>query len=437
MKCGKGREEKARDIYLHTLTLLENAGQHQKMIRLAKKLSKNFPDDERIKNKLKSAVRMLIRESEKKTLNREYDGAREILEGLSEFNSDEFPVNIKLKEINDEEARFKEHEMKLKSASLPKKEEANELVVKFEKMAQGYIDKKDFDGAVETYITALKIAPSNTELRQKLHAVYMMIANQSSGAGDNVWEKIDKSPADKVEQAKQRVLAEKQEQIMKQEEERAIKLIEEERRIQEEYERKELEIIQTAAEELKKKLDEAQKKEKLKKEEIQRIMREQEAKKREMLERIKREAVEKWKKQKAEITGEKEGAEKPGAAADSGEEGPQHWDRLKRAFEMPDIGWANMRGPEEKNPAGQTKAEKPPAPAEPEKAPEPQPEPAQKNETKAVEENLDSLITTAYIYINQGMLKEAMYIYNKLAVKHSKHPEVKQMLKDISEKEKN
>jgi tetratricopeptide (TPR) repeat protein len=51
-------------------------------------------------------------------------------------------------------------------------------------------------------------------------------------------------------------------------------------------------------------------------------------------------------------------------------------------------------------------------------------------------ENLDSVITTAYIYINQGQIKEALHIYNKIAEKFPDNPEVKHILEEITKRQK-
>jgi hypothetical protein len=271
---------------------------------MCKKIIKTFPDDSRLKNKLKTNLRLLIRDAERKTLQHEYKEAREIYEEIKDFESEEFPISARLKELSEEEEKYKAREKQLKEQNTPKTTTQNELIEKFEKMAQNYLDNEDYDGAVETYITALKLSPNNQDLRKKLHDVYKIIARKSEG--EQVWHKIDMSSSDKFEDAKKKAMEEHRMKIIQEEEERARRLLEEEARIQKEYEEKEMEIIQKAGEELKRKLEEAHKKEKLKEEEIQRIMKEQEAKKRELLEKIKKEAIEKWKKQKEAIQG-KEG----------------------------------------------------------------------------------------------------------------------------------
>lgn len=386
----------ALESYIIALNLFEQKEQYDKMVRLIKKLLKTFPDEERIKNKLKIALRSLIREAEKKAIQHEYSAAKEIYEYIKEFDCEEFPVNNKLKEITAEESIYLERMKKIEESKKAINQNNESLIAKFDKMAQNYIKNGDFDGAVETYITALKLDPNNTELRNKLHNVYLLIAQQS--AGQQVWEKIDKSPSEKLEEAKRKALEERQKQIMKEEEERARKLLEEEEKIQQELERKEMEIINAAAIELKQKLEEAQKKEKLKKEEIQRIMREQEQKKRELLEKAKKEAIEKWKKQRE--------AYQQQAIAKEEEQKSKLLENLSKAYEIPKIGAEDnlLNKKEEK-------------------------------EIEITNDNLDSFITTVYIYINQGQIKEALHIYNKLAEKFSDNPEVKNILHEITKRQ--
>lgn len=457
---------KALDAYIATMVILEKKEQSDKLIRLAKKVSKYFPDDPRVKNKIKSAVRLMMRDAERKTLNHDYSGAREIYEALKEFNSDEFPVNVKIKELNDEEIEYSERERKLKEAGKirPAAETQGGIVEKFEKMANNYISNGDYDGAVETYITALKLAPNNTELRQKLHSVYTMIAQKSSV--DRVWDKIDNSPKDRVEEAKRKAMEERMAKIMKEEEERARLMMEEEEKIQKEYEEMEAEIIKKAAVELKEKLEEAQKSEQLKEDEIQRIMKEQEAKKRDTLERLKQEAIEKFKKQKEAIQSavmkkkEEDTVSKAAAAAPSAArpepvfEPPKQQGELKedakqrmlanlrKAYEVPKIGEAEAGTPV---PELKTEAAKVQA-----KRQEALPVDQKKHDAELSDDigeggivnteiivnddTMDSLITTAFIYVNQGAMKEAMRIYNKLALKYPEHPEVKKILEEIKNK---
>ena len=464
-----GNPAKALDAYIATMVILEKKEQSDKLIRLSKKVSKNFPDDPRVKNKIKSAVRLMMRDAERKTLNHDYPGAREIYESLKEFNSDEFPVNVKIKELNDEEIEYVERERKLKEAGKikPASESQGGIVEKFEKMANNYINNGDFDGAVETYITALKLAPNNTELRQKLHNVYTMIAQKSSV--DRVWDKIENSPKDRVEEAKRKAMEERMAKIMKEEEERARLMMEEEEKIQKEYEEMEAEIIKKAAVELKEKLEEAQKTEMLKEEEIQRIMKEQENKKRDTLERLKQEAIEKFKKQKEAIQSavlkkkeedavSKAAASSPAAAppaapvqpafeppkqpAGLNDEAKQRMlANLRKAYEVPKIGEAETGTPvpELKSGAAKVEAKRQEAKAQ---AHKPEPELSDdigegaKVSTEIIvnDDTLDSLITTAFIYVNQGEMKEAMRIYNKVALKYSDHPEVKKLLEEIKNK---
>jgi len=435
-----GMQEKAAEAYLNTMNLYEKKGQTQKLIRLAKKTRRYFPEDSRIKTKITTVVRMLVRDAERKVMQKEYDEAREIYEGIEEFDSGEFPVKANLKELNEEEVKHKQREASLAQTKAQKPESAGDgLIDKFDKMAQNYLNNGDFDGAVETYITALKLSPNNEELREKLHDVYRIISQKSLGS--RVWDKINASPKDKIEEAKQKALEESRQKILVEEEKRARLLMEEEEKIQQEYEKAEAEIIQKAARELKQKLDEAQKKEKLKEEEIQRIMREQEAKKRELLEKIKREAVEKWKKQKTAIQGEEEGSTVPEPAPQPAAEPfkiqfkPQAekkqesiFDHLKKAYESPRIG-------EGKNIASAPVIKQ-------EKKDDGMIDDTGEVEAKPVEEDiivnddtLDSLITTAYIYINQGMIKDALRIYNKTSEKYPAHPEIKTILKEIEKKQ--
>jgi tetratricopeptide (TPR) repeat protein len=51
------------------------------------------------------------------------------------------------------------------------------------------------------------------------------------------------------------------------------------------------------------------------------------------------------------------------------------------------------------------------------------------------DETLDSLITMSYIYINQGLYKEAMRIYNKLSEKYPDNREVKGILEEITKRQ--
>jgi len=451
--------KKALEAYIDTMSTLERKGQNARTVKLAKKISRNFPDDNRVKNKLKNAMRLLMRDADRKSMHHEYQDARDILESIKEFSSEEYPVEFKLRQIEEEEKKYNERQERLQEKKPVKKEDSQqELIEKFDKMAQNYLNNGDFDGAVETYITALKLAPGNEDLRSKLHGVYVTIAQES--AGEKVWQKIDGSPKDKIAEAKQRALEERHAKIIKEEEERAKQLLSDEDKIQQEYEQKEQEIIQAAATELKHKLDEAQKKQKLKEEEIQRIMREQEAKKRELLEKIKREAVEKFKKQK----------EKAAAAAaaeksrDSGlrdqveEKKPEPpvaplppvqplpdlpeketsgatsklLENLRKTYQKPKIGeGADKPG------AKPIKIELPPNPAAPPSAPAAVPveaAPPEKDDVEVNEDTLDSLLTTAFIYVNQGLIKEALRIYNKVSEKYPDHPEAKQLITEITKK---
>lgn len=431
-----GNPGKALDAYMGTMTILEKKEQSDKLIRLAKKVLKNFPEDQRVKTKVKTAVRIMMRDAERKTLNHDYSEAREIYESLKEFNSDEFPVNVKIKELNDEEIEYNEREKKLKEAGKTRPaDNQGGIVEKFEKMANNYITNGDYDGAVETYITALKLAPNNNELRQKLHKVYTMIAQKSSV--DKVWDKIDNSPRDRMEEAKRKAMEERMAKIMKEEEERARLIIEEEEKIQKEYDEMEAEIIKKAAVELKEKLEQAQKSEQLKEEEIQRIMKEQEAKKRETLERLKQEAVEKFKKQKEAIQNavmkKKEeaaaasktspAAQEPSKPADEGAKS-RMLENLRKAYEVPKINEV-VAGTAATQTDHKQAAERDGAAGQGEKP---------GGEIIVNEDTLDSVITTAFIYISQSEMKEAMRIYNKLALKYPDHPEVKKLLEEIKNK---
>ncbi len=395
----------AIEIYIATLNIFEQKEMYDKIIRLIKKLLKTFPDEPRLKNKLKIALRSLIHNAENKVIQHEYKEAKDIYESIKEFDCEEFPIISKLKQTEEEEKKYIERTKKIEETKKETISGNEDLIAKFDKMAQNYIKNGDYDGAVETYITALKLAPSNNDLRQKLHNVYLIIAQQSMGqqVGQQVWEKIEKSPVDKLEEAKRKALEERQMQIIKEEEERAKKLLEEEEKIQQELEKKEAEIIQAAAVELKQKLEEAQKKEKLKKEEIQRIMREQEEKKRELLEKAKREAIEKWKKQREVF--------KQQSSTGKEEDKNKMFDILKKSYEVPKIG-------KEDDLLNKNEQDK------------------KLQEVEVNNDNLDSLITTAYIYINQGQIKDALHICNKISEKFPEHPEVKHILEEIAKKQK-
>jgi tetratricopeptide (TPR) repeat protein len=448
-----GMQSKAGDAYADSMSILERKGQNLKVVKLCKKTIKTLPDDPRIKNKLRNAMRLLMRDAERKTMNHEYEEAREMYDTMKEFNSDEFPVSIKIAALNDEEQRYKEREKQLSDRRTGSRSGTqNELIEKFDKMAQNYLNNGDFDGAVETYITALKLAPGNQELRDKLHNVYFTIAQKS--AGDKVWEKINTNPKDKIEEAKRQAVEERRAQILQEEESRARLLMDEEEKIQQEYEQKEMEIIQKAAFELKIKLDEAQKKEKLKEEEIQRIMKEQEGKKRELLEKIKREAVEKWKKQKEAI---QSGAAAP-AVAQAGptpaaeieytpKPAPDRpanlMDHLKKAYETPKVG-EGTELPESQKAAAPylpTARVPVPAPRQEEKKDEIMDDIGEvektvmKDDITVNDDTLDSLITMAYIYVNQGLFKEAMHVYNKITEKYPNNQEAKQLVNEITKKQ--
>ncbi|MCE5300573.1 MAG: tetratricopeptide repeat protein [Spirochaetia bacterium] len=492
-------KDKALEAYISTLSILERKEQPEKLIRLAKKVSKTWPEESRIKSKLKNALRMVFRDAEKKVSEHDYAGAKALYESIEEFNSDDYPVNFKLMELKDEAEKYaarsrKAQEIKKEVTEDPQKD----IISKFDRMARGYMESGDYDGAVETYITALKLAPGNDELRTKLHAVYTKIA--SASVGEKVWEKIDRSPVDRLAEIKKKALEERQAQIMKDEEERARRLIDEEQRIQDEYESQEAAIIQAAAVELKSKLDEAQKSEQLKAEEMQKIIREQEDKKKELLERIKREAIDKWKKQKDAIIAMAKGAPSPveQKASATAEEKPFEpknrssadlMINLKKAYEAPKVSGNEPdedavkqslqdRVREAKEEEAQ-QSNNPPVPEKKEalidlpQRPEPEPIPAPEQEPDAAinpppvvapppappkqeeamtedigeaekkpmnelvvnDETMDSLITMSYIYINQGVYKEAMHIYNKLSEKYPANREVKAILDEITKRQ--
>ncbi len=455
-------KDKSLEAYVSSISILERKEQHEKLIKLAKKIAKYFPEDQRIKNKLKNALRIMIKEAEKKITNHEFADARTIYEGIQDFDSSEYPVNFKLQELKVSEEEFaarsrKQEEIKREAPQDSQKD----IISKFDKMAQNYMNNGDFDGAVETYITALKLSPGNEDLRAKLHRVYMTIASESTG--EHVWDKLNKSPKDKLEEAKQKALEERHAQIMKDEEERARKMLDEEAAIQNEYEKKELAIIQAAAVELKTKLDEAQKNEKLKEEEVQRIMKEQEEKKRDLLEKLKREAIDKFKKQKeaihAQVQSLKAAEKAPEPAADNNFFEPRPaskaslMDNLKKAYETPKV---NINESDVQSVSNDIKemgkdiqvAKAPePVKAEPVKNMEGRDEIADdigeadhapKNLGEEIivnDETLDSLITMSYIYIHQGVIKEAMRIYNKLSEKYPENKEVKGLLQEITKKQ--
>ncbi len=459
------QSSKALDVFVNCINLLEKKSEFEKIIKLARKIFKAFPDEPRVKNKVKSAIRSLIHNAEKKAYEHDYSGAREIYESLLEWNSDEFPINMKIKELNDDEARYRMNEMKIKQqAETPKNDHNSELVEKFDKMAQNYINNGDFDGAVETYITALKLSPGNTELREKLHKIYAMVAAKTSG--DRIWEKLDKSPADKLQEAKQKAIEERQKRILDEEHERARRLLEEEAKIQEEYEKQEFEIIQKAAMELKARLDAAQKEQKLKEEEIQKIMQEQEEKKKALLEKLKREAIDKFNRQK-ELIRQQAGL-KPASSVFSAESEKENeknsqslqaennfklkpvnepnaplsddrkkslFDALKGAYATPAINKTAMETAKEvkekENMADANASKKTGLNRIEEIIGESKTE----DDIKVNPETLDSLITTAYIYINQDMVKEALRIANKLSEKFPEHQEVRQLIEEISKKQ--
>lgn len=477
--------DKSLEAYVSSISILERKEQHEKLIKLSKKIAKYFPEDQRIKNKLKNAIRVMIKEAEKKITNHEFADARAIYENLQEFDSSDYPVNFKLKELKQEEEEYaarsrKQEEIKREAPQDTQKD----IISKFDKMAQNYMNNGDYDGAVETYITALKLSPGNEDLRAKLHRVYMTIASESTG--EHVWDKLNKSPKDKLEEAKQKAMEERHAQIMKDEEERARKMLDEEAAIQKDYENKELAIIQAAAVELKNKLDEAQKNEKLKEDEVQRIMKEQEDKKRDLLEKLKREAIDKFKKQKDAIHAQVMAAKAAEAPQEEKFFEPRPvstaslMDNLKKAYEVPKV---NMNEKDAQSASQEVKelgrdirvaraasapaeielppftpepAKPEPAAAKPESAPL-KPEPvrftegrdeiaddigeadhAPKNLGEEIivnDDTLDSLITMSYIYIHQGVIKEAMRIYNKLSEKYPENREVKGLLEEITKKQ--
>lgn len=488
-----GNSLKALDGYVAALSIYEKKLQYEKVVRIIKKVIKTYPEEPRVKNKLKSALRTMIRDAEKKVMEGEFEEARNIYESIIDFNSEEYPINIKMKELNDAEARHKsikmkqmENEMKAKASGT-----GNELVDKFEIMAQNYLDNGDYDGAVETYITALKLAPNDKGLRDKLHRVYSIVASKSTG--EKIWEKLDVSPKDKLEEAKRKALEERNKKIMQEEEDRARLLLEEEARMQSEYEKMELEIIQKAAVELKTKLDEAQKNEKLKSEEVQKIMKEQEEKKKTLLEKLKREAIDKWNKQKEDIMKKaKEGIaeEEAKSAPPADEKQPQPSvvsapvqeepkmikiknepvqqpfkiedlkkqpvngedkkkslsDALKGAYAVPNLSKSafetakEVQEIKEEQPVNTAPVVQPAAAAASgasskfdELIEDSEEEPREDIEVN--EDTLDSLITTAFIYINQNMLKEALHIYNKVSEKYSGNPEVQQIAAEVAKRQ--
>jgi tetratricopeptide (TPR) repeat protein len=453
-------KDKAIEAYISTITILERKDQHEKVIKLCKKTAKFFPDDQRVKAKLKNSLRVMVNEAERRTTAHEYAEARSIYENLSEFNSDEYPINAKMKELNDEEAAYtarSRRQEESKRAEAPQ-DSQKDLIFKFDRMAQNYILNGDFDGAVETYITALKLAPGNEDLRSKLHKVYMTIAQESQG--EKVWEKLDKNPRDKLEDAKRRAMEERQAQIMKEEEERARKMLDEEAKLQSEYEAQEFAIIQAAADELKHKLEEAQKNEKLKEEEIQRITKEQDEKKRELLEKLKREAIEKFNRQKEAIRAQVAEAQEKKAADEAFVSSSDLMDNLKKAYETPKVGGLEPEIGQVRQSIQEKARDIPQAktPVEAETAPKSEAAQIQamdekkdeilddigeaenasrrhKEEIIVNDETLDSLITMSYIYINQGVFKEAMRIYNKLSEKYSDNREVKGILEEITKRQ--
>jgi len=176
-----GNSLKALDGYVAALSIHEKKLQYDKMIRIIKKVIKTYPEEPRVKNKLKSTLRTMIRDAEKKVMDGEFDAARLIYESIGDFNSEEYPINIKIKELNDAEARHKTIKMKQMENEMQAKSygTGNELVDKFDIMAQNYLNNGDYDGAVETYITALKLAPNDKGLREKLHRVYSIVLQKA------------------------------------------------------------------------------------------------------------------------------------------------------------------------------------------------------------------------------------------------------------------
>jgi hypothetical protein len=59
----------------------------------------------------------------------------------------------------------------------------------------------------------------------------------------------------------------------------------------------------------------------------------------------------------------------------------------------------------------------------------------ERNDLEVNDDTLDSLITTAFIYINQNMLKEALHIYNKASEKYADNPEVKQIAAEVAKRQ--
>ena len=115
---------------------------------------------------------------------------------------------------------------------------------------------------------------------------------------------------------------------------------------------------------------------------------------------------------------------------------------LRKAYEVPKIGdtEAGTPVPELKSEAAKVEAKRQDAQPDPDRKQEPELSDdigeggIVNTEIIVNDDTMDSLITTAFIYVSQGAMKEAMRIYNKLALKYPEHPEVKKLLEEIKNK---
>jgi len=127
-------------------------------------------------------------------------------------------------------------------------------------------------------------------------------------------------------------------------------------------------------------------------------------------------------------------------------------DALKGAYALPTLAKTaletakEIKNAKEEEPAPVAAAVPVSAPAQPSAAPSPKMsskfdeliednETEERNDLEVNDDTLDSLITTAFIYINQNMLKEALHIYNKASEKYADNPEVKQIAAEVAKRQ--
>lgn len=174
-------------------------------------------------------------------------------------------------------------------------------------------------------------------------------------------------------------------------------------------------------------------------------MKEQEEKKRELLEKIKREAVEKWKKQKEAIqaSAPEPDIEIKYTPKPAPDRAASLMDHLKKAYETPKVGEGKELPGSMRTEAGRvTEAHVPgPMPKQEEKKDEIMDDIGEvekkvmKDDIVVNDDTLDSLITMAYIYVNQGLFKEALHVYNKITEKYPNNQEAKQLVAEITKKQ--